>query len=155
MSTYRLDQLFRPRSVAVVGASPRETSPGHAVLRNLRRGGFRGRISLVNPHYDSIEEFAAVKSYEELPAPPDLAVIAVPPPAVQPPWPKPRAKGTPAGIIITAGLGHGPGSLADAQNTRAPRGCALSAPIVSAFWYRPPSSMPALPLPCRAAATWR
>jgi acetyltransferase len=31
MSTYRLDKLFSPRSVAVVGASPRETSPGRAV----------------------------------------------------------------------------------------------------------------------------
>jgi acetyltransferase len=49
MSTYRLDKLFSPRSVAVVGASPRDSSAGHAVLRNLRRGGFAGAIGLVNP----------------------------------------------------------------------------------------------------------
>jgi len=42
MSTYRLDKLFAPRSVAVVGASPRNTSPGRAVLKNLRRGAFVG-----------------------------------------------------------------------------------------------------------------
>jgi acetyltransferase len=54
MSTYRLDKLFSPRSVAVVGASPRQTSPGRAVLRNLRRGGFQGTIGLVNPRYDEI-----------------------------------------------------------------------------------------------------
>src|SRR5262245_57176346 len=55
MSTYRLDKLVSPRSIAVVGASPRETSPGHAVLNNLRSAGFQGSISLVNPHYDEIE----------------------------------------------------------------------------------------------------
>ena len=78
MSTFRLDRLFSPRSVAVVGASPRATSPGHAVLRNLRQGGFPGAISLVNPHYSAIEDVAAVKSYRDLAAAPDLAVIAVP-----------------------------------------------------------------------------
>ena len=44
MSTYRLDQLFSPRSVAVVGASPRPTSPGRAVLGNLK-AGFAGAAS--------------------------------------------------------------------------------------------------------------
>ena len=113
MSTYRLDQLFSPRSVVVVGASPRETSPGHAVLRNLRRGGFTGTISLVNPHYDAIEGVRAVKSYQELPGAPDLAVIAVPPQAVPATVAEAAAKGTPAGIVITAGLGHGPNSLSE------------------------------------------
>ena len=51
MSTYRLDKLFSPRSVAVVGGSPRLTSPGRAVLKNLRSAGFKGSIGLVNPHY--------------------------------------------------------------------------------------------------------
>ena len=113
MSTYRLDRLFAPHSIAVVGASPRATSPGRAILRNLRRGGFAGTIGLVNPHYDAIEDVRAVKSYRELPAAPDLAVIAVPPPAVPAIVAEAGAKGTPAGIIITAGLGHGPGSLAE------------------------------------------
>jgi acetyltransferase len=113
MSTYRLDRVFSPRSVAVVGASPRATSPGHAVLNNLRRAGFPGTISLVNPHYDAIEGVRAVKSYGELPETPDLAVIAVPPPAIPSLIAEAGAKGTPAAIIITAGLGHGPGSLAE------------------------------------------
>jgi acetyltransferase len=112
MSTFRLDRLFSPRSVAVVGASPRPTSPGHAVLTNLRQAGFPGVISLVNPHYSAIEDVAAVKSYRDLASAPDLAVIAVPPAAVPSVIAAAGAKGTPAAIIITAGLGHGPGSLA-------------------------------------------
>ncbi|HMK71311.1 MAG TPA: CoA-binding protein, partial [Xanthobacteraceae bacterium] len=79
MSTYRLDKLFAPRSVAVVGGSPRKTSPGRAVLANLRRSGFAGPVHVVNPRYDAIEGFGAVKSYDDLPEAPDLAVIAVPP----------------------------------------------------------------------------
>jgi acetyltransferase len=81
-------------------------------LRNLRQAGFPGAISLVNPHYSAIEDVAAVKSYRDLAAAPDLAVIAVPPAAVPSVVAEAGAKGTPAAIIITAGLGHGPGSLA-------------------------------------------
>jgi acetyltransferase len=113
MSIYRLDKVFSPRSVAVVGASPRDNSPGHAVLKNLRRGGFTGAIELVNTHYDAIDGVRAVKSYAELPSAPDLAVIGVPPPAIPSLIADAGAKGTAAAIIVTSGLGHGPGSLAE------------------------------------------
>src|SRR5215471_12785330 len=113
MSTYRLDKLFSPRSVAVVGASPRETSPGRAVLRNLGSAGFEGSVSLVNPHYDEIEGIKAVKTIQELRQVPDLIVIAAPPRSV-PGIVAAAEKGVATAIIITAGLGHGEGSLADA-----------------------------------------
>jgi acetyltransferase len=121
MSTYRLDKLFAPRSVAVIGASPRETSSGHAVLRNLQQGGFRGDISLVNPRYDSIAGIRGVKSYEALPSPPDLAVIAAPPAVIPGVVESAGKAGTAAAIIISAGLGHGPGSLAEAAEQTARR----------------------------------
>ena len=124
MSTYRLDRLFSPRSVAVVGASPRETSPGHAVIRNLKAAGFAGRVDLVNPHYPDIEGLRAVASYDQLSEAPDLAVIAVPAPAVPAVVAAAGAKGTAAAIIISAGLGHGPGSLAQACEREA-RPCGL------------------------------
>jgi acetyltransferase len=113
MSTYRLAQLFAPRSIAVVGGSPRDTSPGRAVLKNLHSGGFGGAIHLVNPHYDSIEGIAAVKSYAALPGTPDVAVIAVPAPAVASVVGDAAAKGTAVAIVLTSGLGHGSGSIAD------------------------------------------
>jgi acetyltransferase len=115
MSTYRLDRLFSPRSVAVVGASPRATSPGHAVLRNLKAAGFEGAIHLVNPRYPEIAGLRATKSLQELPDAPDVVVIAIPPPAVPSVVEAAGAKGCAAAIIITAGLGHGPGSLAEAS----------------------------------------
>ena len=121
MSTYRLDKLFSPHSVAVVGASPRKTSPGRAVLANLHRAGFAGPVYLVNPRYDAIEGVRAVKSYDDLPGAPDLAVIAAPAPMVPSIVAAAAAKGTAAAVIITAGLGHGPGSLAElcVKNARA------------------------------------
>jgi acetyltransferase len=82
MSTYRLKKLFSAQSVAIVGASPRDSSAGHAVLKNLRRGGFAGTVCLVNPRYGEIEGVRATKTYDGLPAVPDVAVIAVPPAVV-------------------------------------------------------------------------
>jgi acetyltransferase len=111
MSTYRLEKLFAPHSVAVIGASPRARSVGRAVLANLR--GFAGPVHLVNPRYDQIEGFRAVPSYRDLPAAPDVAVIAVPAALVPDIVAAVAAKGTPSAIIITAGLGHGAGSLAE------------------------------------------
>jgi acetyltransferase len=119
MSTYRLDKLFSPRSVALIGASPRATSPGRAVLRNLRNAGFEGPIGLINPHYDEIEGVRSVRSLDELAGAPDLIVIAAPPQAVPAIVAAAGEKGTAAGIIITAGLGHGPGSLAERCETAA------------------------------------
>ena len=113
MSTYRLDKLFSPRSVALIGASPRPTSPGRAALHNLRSAGFAGAIHLINPHYGEIEGIRSVRSIDELPDAPDLIVIAAPPDAVPGIVAAAGEKGTAAGIIITSGLGHGPGSLAE------------------------------------------
>jgi acetyltransferase len=111
MSTYRLDKLFAPRSVAVIGASPRETSVGHAVLRNLKAAGFAGSIELVNPHYAEIAGIRAVKTYAELGQPPDLVIIAAPAAAVPSIVAEAGSAGTGAAIIISSGLGHGRGSL--------------------------------------------
>jgi acetyltransferase len=76
MSTYRLDQLFSPKSVALVGASPRATSVGRAILRNLL--AFSGQIHLINPHYAAIEGVQAVRALDRLRDAPDVVVIAAP-----------------------------------------------------------------------------
>ena len=114
MSTYRLDRLFSPRSVVVVGGSPRATSPGRAVLKNLRSAGFKGSIGLVNPRYDEIEGVRSVRTIDALPQAPDLLVIAAPAPSVPGIVAAAGQMGAATAIIITAGLGHGAGSLADA-----------------------------------------
>jgi acetyltransferase len=114
MSTYRFDRLFAPRSIAVVGASPGEHSVGRHILRNVIGGAFPGRVHLVNPDHPEIDGVAAVASIAALPEVPDLAVIAVPPATVPETVAAAAEKGVAAAVIITAGLGHGPGSLAEA-----------------------------------------
>jgi acetyltransferase len=114
MGTYRLDRLFDPRSVALIGGSPRARSVGRAVLANLRSAGFAGSIGLVNPKYSEIEGIAAAKSVSELSLAPDLVVIAAPAASVPDLIAAAGSKGCAAAIVLTAGLGHGPGSLAEA-----------------------------------------
>src|SRR6266536_679712 len=119
MSTYRLDQLFAPRSVAVVGASPREASVGRAVLRNLRAAGFSGSLTLVNPRHREIEGLAAAASIDAVQPAPDVAVITAPPDAVPQIVDAAAENGVAAAVILTAGLGHGTGSLAEAAERAA------------------------------------
>ena len=79
-----LRPLLQPRSVAVVGASRRRATVGRAILHNIVTSGFTGPVYAVNPHARTMEMegVPCVASVDELPGPADLAVIAVPPPAV-------------------------------------------------------------------------
>src|SRR5262245_4597185 len=119
MSTYRLEELFAPKSIAVVGASPRERSLGRIVLTRLREAGFQGQIHLVNPKYREIDGVATANSIEALPTKPDLVIITAPAPAVPDIVTAAGVKGCAGAIIISAGLGHGPSSLADATRQAA------------------------------------
>ena len=75
MSTINLDHLFKPKSVAVIGASNRPQSVGQVMMRNLLAGGFKGPIMPVNPHSESIGGVLAYPTVESLPVTPELAVI--------------------------------------------------------------------------------
>ena len=119
MSTYRLETLFRPRSVAIVGASPREQSVGRLIIRCLREGQFGGPLQIVNPHYGEIEGISTIGSVGEITSAADVVVIATPPTTVPDIVAAAGAKGAAAAIIITAGLGHGSGSLAEAAERSA------------------------------------
>ena len=77
-----LRPLLQPRSVAVVGASRRRATVGRAILHNIVTAGFTGPVYAVNPHARAMEGVPCVASVDDLPGPVDLAVIAVPPPAV-------------------------------------------------------------------------
>ena len=111
MSTYALDAVFRPKSVAVVGASTRERSVGRAVVRNLREAGFEGPVGLVNPKYRQIGGVPAVKRLADLPFKPELVVVSTPAVTVPGVIEEACRVGARAALVITAGLGQGPGSL--------------------------------------------
>ncbi len=73
----QLDTLFAPRSIALIGASPRPGSLGRAVLANLRQT-FKGPLHVVNPRHAVIDGLATVRDVAELAEPPDLIVVTAP-----------------------------------------------------------------------------
>jgi acetyltransferase len=73
-----LDALFRPRSVAVLGASPRPGSIGREVIRNLVAGEYRGKVFPVNPAHDVVMSMKCYPAVQDVPDPIDLAVVIVP-----------------------------------------------------------------------------
>lgn len=129
MSTYRLDKILSPRSIALVGASPREGSLGRIVLNNLRKAGYEGRLDLVNPRHPQIDGIVAAASIAQLEHTPDLIVVTAPARTVPQIIAESAARGVPAAVILTAGLGHGPGSLAEsARDAARPHGMRLIGP---------------------------
>src|SRR5258707_6002313 len=72
----QLDRLIAPRSIAIVGASPRPGSFGLRTLENLAH--FRGAIWPVNAKYQQIGERACYASLAALPGKPDLVAVVLP-----------------------------------------------------------------------------
>ena len=104
MSIRNLASLFRPTSVAVIGASTRPLAVGTVLMRNLLQGGFNGPIMPVNPKHASIQGVLAYKDIAALPITPDLAVISTPPASVVPTIRELGERGTRAAVVLTAGL---------------------------------------------------
>ena len=82
MNTHYLTPLFKPRSVALFGASDREDSVGGVVFRNLRNSGFNGKSYPINPKRDEVQGVRAYPSLDAIGKPVDLAVIATPAPTI-------------------------------------------------------------------------
>ena len=106
MSIRNFEKLFRPQSVALIGASERPGSVGAVVARNLRHAGFEGELLLVNPHLTSLDGAPVYRDIAGLPHPPDLAIIATPPDTVPGLVAELGARGVRAAVVITAGFGE-------------------------------------------------
>ena len=113
MSTHNLDKLFAARSVALVGASPRDHSLGRTVFQQLRGSKFPGPLRLVNPNYEEIDGVRAVPSLSRLAEVPDVVVVTAPASAVPEIIDEAGTQGAAVAIVISAGLGHGQDSLAE------------------------------------------
>ena len=95
--------LFRPRSVAVIGASRRPDAVGGLVMRNLV-GGFTGPVYPVNPRADSVLCVPAYPSLRDVPREIDLAIVIVPAATVPAVIDDCRARGVKAVIVPAAGF---------------------------------------------------
>ncbi len=71
------EELLRPKSIVIVGASNNIQKPGGKILKNLLDHHFKGQLFAINPNEDRIQGIPSFASVEELPSV-DLAILAIP-----------------------------------------------------------------------------
>ena len=75
MAIKKLDSIFRPKRIALIGVSSNPDSVGGITLRNLVGGGFNGVVYPVNPKREAVFGIPCYPDVKSLPKVPDLAVI--------------------------------------------------------------------------------
>src|SRR3954471_16510798 len=99
-----LDRLMRPRSIAVVGATPRQDTYAHETLRNLELLGYDGDVWGVHPTHRSVLGREVFPSLSALPAPADAVVVAVPAAGVPDVVEEAGAAGCGGAVVFGAGF---------------------------------------------------
>ena len=99
-----LDALFKPKAIAIVGASTKELSIGNVIIRNLQKYGYTGPIYPINPTAPEVCGIKAYESLAEVPGQIDLAHIIIPGRLVPQAMEECGKKGIKAVIINSAGF---------------------------------------------------
>ena len=102
-----LARLMRPRSIAVVGATPREETYAHETLRNLGALGYDGEVWGVHPTHREVLGREVFPSLADLPAPADAVVVAVPAAGVPDVIAEAGASGCGGAVVFGAGFADG------------------------------------------------
>jgi acetyltransferase len=74
----KLNNLFNPKSIAIVGASEEEGKVGNVVAKNILTLGYKGEVFLVNPKHEKLFGQKCYKSLDEIESQVDLAIIIIP-----------------------------------------------------------------------------
>ena len=99
-----LDAFFRPRSIAVVGASRTPGTVGYEIIDNLLSDGFTGVIYPVNPNAVAVHSIPSYARVDDIPGDVDLAIIAVPKEKALAAAESCGRKGVRGLVVITAGF---------------------------------------------------
>jgi len=102
----RLDALFKPRSVAIIGASTNVAKWGFNFTLHLVHGGYKGKCYPINPTGGELLGLKIYPSILEVPEEVDLAFILIPPEAAVEALRECGKKGVPACVVVTAGFGE-------------------------------------------------
>lgn len=106
MTRHYLQNLFIPRSVAVVGASERQDSLGRYALDNLLSAGFSGELVAVNPKYQKVAGLPCFGSLAAIGHPVDLALVATPARSVPALLEDAGRAGVHNAVVLSAGFGE-------------------------------------------------
>jgi acetyl coenzyme A synthetase (ADP forming)-like protein len=99
-----VENLMRPGSIAVIGASTRPGTVGHEIVHSLLEAGFGGAIYPVNPKGDAVEGLVAYRSVAEVPGVIDLGIVAIAADKVAALVPDCAAKGARGLVVISGGF---------------------------------------------------
>ncbi len=102
-----LARLMRPRSIAVVGATPRAETYAHETLRNLAALGYDGEVWGVHPMHREVLGREVFASLSDLPAPADAVVVAIPAAGVPDVIAEAGASGCGGAVVFGAGFADG------------------------------------------------
>ncbi len=104
MDIENLDKIFKPKSIAIIGASEKVDSAGYRILRNLVSSGYKGVVYPINPKYGSIQGVHAYPTVNDLPKVVDLAIVAIPSKVVTDIVEQCGRKGIKGIVIVSAGF---------------------------------------------------
>ena len=104
MGIENLDKMFKPKSIAIIGATDKIGKTGYRIFRNLIGSGYNGVVYPVNPKKESIQGVAAYKSINDVPKVVDLAIIVTPANVVCDVVEECGKKGIKGILIISAGF---------------------------------------------------
>src|SRR3954447_7479580 len=99
-----LDAFFKPKTVAVIGASETPGSVGRTILWNLISSTFGGTVFPVNQKRASVLGIQAFPNVAAIPAKVDLAIVATPSSSVPQVIRECSDAGVAAAVVITAGF---------------------------------------------------
>ncbi|MGW0480943.1 acetate--CoA ligase family protein [Nonomuraea sp. NPDC003214] len=135
----QMTRIFKPRSVAVIGASAETGKIGNSVMRNLINGGYRGRIFPINPKADDIMGLPAYKSIADVPHDVDVAVFAIPAKFVPAALEEAGRKGVGGAIMIPSGFAETGNVEGQAEIVEIARrhGVRMLGPNIYGYYYTP------------------
>ncbi|WP_061291305.1 acetate--CoA ligase family protein [Herbidospora cretacea] len=135
----KMNRIFHPRAVAVIGASGETGKIGNSVMRNLINGGYRGNIYPINPKSAEILGLPAYRSIADVPGEIDVAVFAIPAAFVPAALEAAGEKGVAGAIMIPSGFaetGDVEGQQAIVEIARK-HGVRMLGPNIYGYYYTP------------------
>jgi acetyltransferase len=111
----KLDAIFAPETIAVIGASTQKGKVGHDIFANILSNGYKGTLYPVNPKARSVLSVKCYTSIGNIPDPIDLAMIILPPKAALASVQECINKGVKGIVIVSAGFKEVGGEGADIE----------------------------------------
>ncbi|MFI6477514.1 acetate--CoA ligase family protein [Nonomuraea sp. NPDC050663] len=135
----QMTRIFKPRSIAVIGASNEQGKIGNSVMRNLINGGYQGRIFPINPKAPEIMGLPAYDSIAAVPYDIDVAVFAIPAAFVAGALEQVGQKGVAGAIMIPSGFAETGNHEGQAEIVAIARkhGVRILGPNIYGYYYTP------------------